>query len=294
MSQQFYGASGKNKHNLRKVLLLTSTYLVAEVIGGLLTNSLALLADAAHMLTDVGGLALALFAIWMAQKPATSERTYGYYRFEILAALANALVLIIVSFYILYEAWERFRDPPEVASIGMFFIAVIGLGVNLFGIKLLRERASESLNLKGAYFEVLSDMLSSIGAIVAAAVIWTTGWSYADPLVSAGIGLFILPRTWRLLRDAVGVLLEGTPANVSLAEVRITLQAVPGVLSVHDLHVWSLTSGMNALSAHLVSNDGEFATTLQAATQAVKDKHAIQHVTLQVEPKGWEKCETHW
>src|SRR5581483_8173198 len=199
--------AGRHQRPLVMSLLLTSGYLMAEVIGGLLTHSLALLADAGHMLTDAGGLALSLFAIRFAARPATSERTYGYYRAEILAALANAVVLVGISIYILIEAYERFRNPPEVASGVMLVIALVGLAVNLIGMVILRAGSSESLNLRGAYFEVLSDMLSSIGVILAAGVMWLTGWRYADPLVSAGIGLFILPRTWALLRQAVGVLL---------------------------------------------------------------------------------------
>ncbi|MGI0016822.1 MAG: cation diffusion facilitator family transporter, partial [Nitrososphaera sp.] len=206
--------AGQNKRRLAIVFGLTFVYLFAEVIGGLLTRSLALLADAGHMLTDVAGLGLALFAIKFAERPATPERTYGYYRVEILAAQTNAIVLIGISFYILYEAYRRFLDPPEVASKPMLLIASIGLIVNLAGLLILRAGSFESLNIKGAYFEVLSDMLTSVGVIIAGIVMWTTGWYYADPLISAGIGLFILPRTWKLLREAVGVLLEGTPSEI--------------------------------------------------------------------------------
>lgn len=200
-------ASGKNKKQLKIVLALTTTYLIAEVVGGFLTNSLALLADAGHMLTDVGGLALALLAIKFAERPATPEKTYGYYRVEILAALTNAVVLIGISIYILYEAYERFRNPPEVQSRIMLVIASIGLAINIVGVFILRAGSQESLNMKGAYFEVLSDMLTSVGVIIAGIIMLTTGWYYADPIISAGIGLFIFPRTWALLKDAVGVLL---------------------------------------------------------------------------------------
>ena len=219
--------AGKNKRRLTIVFGLTALYLVVEVIGGLLTGSLALLADAGHMLTDVAGLGLALVAIRFAKRPATPERTYGFYRVEILAALANAVVLVGISFYILYEAYQRFRDPPEVQSGMMLLVAFVGLIVNIIGIYLLRSASEESLNMKGAYFEVLSDMLTSIGVIVAGVIMLTTGWYYADPLISAGIGLFILPRTWMLLRDAVGVLLEGTPSDINLAALR---EAISGLL----------------------------------------------------------------
>ena len=287
-------AAGRHSRSLVIALVLTTAYLVTEVVGGILTRSLALLADAGHMLTDVAGLTLALFAISFAARPATPERTYGYYRAEILAALANAVLLIGISLYILIEAWDRFRNPPEVASGWMLAIAAIGLGVNAAGIVLLRSGSAESLNLKGAYFEVLSDTLSSLGVIAAAAVMWTTGWRYADPLVSAAIGLFILPRTWILLRQAVGVLLEGTPPEVDLRELREALAAVDGVANVHDLHVWALTSGVNAMSVHVVANrSDDLASMLSRVGACASGRFRIGHVTVQVEPPGWNCGDTH-
>lgn len=284
----------RNVKSLRIVFALTTAYLIAEVVGGLLTRSLALLADAGHMLTDVGGLGLALFAIQFAARPATPQRTYGYYRAEILAAVANAVALIVISIYVLYEAYRRFIDPPAVESAGMLVVAVIGLVVNVIGIALLRRDASESLNAKGAYFEVLSDLLSSVGVIVAGAIMWATGWYYADPLVSAGIGLFILPRTWTLLREAVGILLEGTPSNINLADLRARTAAVAGVAGVHDLHVWTLTSGVNALSVHVVLEPGaDYADVLRGVQALVTRSFDISHATVQVEPKGHEENETH-
>jgi len=289
-----HSPAGASKRRLAWVLGLTTVYLVVEVVGGLLTGSLALLADAGHMLTDVAGVGLALLAIRFAEKPATSERTYGYYRAEILAALTNAVVLIGISFYILYEAYQRLLDPPAVAGGWMLAIAALGLVVNLAGMLLLRPGSSESLNVKGAYFEVLSDALSSLGVILAAALIWTTGWYYADPLISAGIGLFILPRTWRLLKEATSVLLEGTPTDVSLAAVRAAIESLPGVVGVHDLHAWSLTSGVNALSAHVVIVEGaRLGETLTVVHREVTSTFSISHVTVQVEPQGWEELETH-
>lgn len=277
-------AAGKNKKRLGVVLALTTAYLVAEVVGGLLTGSLALLADAGHMLSDVAGLALALIAIRFAESPATPERTYGYYRVEILAALTNAIILIGISIYILYEAYERFRNPPQVQSGAMLAVAAVGLAVNIVGIYLLRAASEESLNMKGAYFEVLSDMLTSIGVIVAAFIMLTTGWYYADPLISAGIGLFILPRTWMLLRDAVGVLLEGTPSDVNLTALRDAIIGIPCVADVHDLHVWSLTSGVNAMSAHVVLDNGEASDNLLTRIrQRITSDFTIAHVTIQVE-----------
>ena len=286
-------AAGRNKRRLLLVFGLTGAYLVAEVVGGLVTRSLALLADAGHMLTDVGGLGFALLAIRLAERPATPERTYGYYRAEILAALTNAVVLIGVSLYILLEAFQRFRNPPEVASRGMLVVAMIGMAVNIAGMLILRSGAGESLNMKGAYFEVLSDLLTSVGVIIAGLIMLVTGWYYADPIISAAIGLFILPRTWVLLREAVGVLLEGVPADVNLEEVRRAIAEIPGVTGVHDLHVWALTSGTNALSAHVVAADGaSHADLLNAVHQRVV-RLGIAHTTVQVEPVGWERAETH-
>ena len=287
-------ASARNKGRLTLVFAFTAVYLVAEVVGGILTGSLALLADAGHMLTDVGGLGFALLAIRFAERPPSLTRTYGYYRAEILSALANAVVLIGISFYILYEAYRRFRDPPEIATVGMLVVGGIGLAVNVAGVLILRRDAAASLNVKGAYFEVLSDLLTSIGVMIAGVIMLTTGWYYADPIISAGIGLFILPRTWSLLREAVGVLLEGVPTDVDLGRLRELIAATPGVEGVHDLHVWSLTSGSNALSAHIVASDGDrYADVLARVHERVTTEFPIAHATIQVEPPGWERQETH-
>lgn len=290
MSETLYSTSYQNKSKLKLVLGLTLTYLVAEVIGGIVTKSLALLADAGHMLTDVGGLALALFAINITQRPASEGRTYGYYRAEILAALANAIVLIFISLYILYEAWQRFKSPPEVSSKNMLIIAAIGLVVNIAGMQILRKGSQQSLNMKGAYFEVLSDMLTSIGVIIAGVIMLTTGWYYADPIISAGIGLFILPRTWALLKDAVGVLLEGTPSDVNLANLKAALNAIPGVVAVHDLHVWSLTSGMNSMSAHVaIMNNANAKDVLTSIKIKMRDEFKIVHTTIQTEEADYDE-----
>lgn len=287
-------AAGRNKRQLTIVFAFTSLYLVVEVIGALMTGSLALLADAAHMLTDVGGLGLALFAIRFAERPATPERTYGYYRVEILSAVVNAVVLIGISAYILYEAYQRFRDPPAVQSLGMLAVASVGLVVNIAGMLLLRRSSTESLNLKGAYFEVLSDMLSSLGVIAAGLIMWTTNWYYADPIFSAAIGLFILPRTWSLLREAVGVLLEGTPSDVNVASLRDAIARVAGVTAVHDLHVWSLTSGLNAMSAHAVLAAGAaYDDVLRAVQARITRDFNISHTTIQIEPAGHAEREAH-
>jgi cobalt-zinc-cadmium efflux system protein len=287
-------AAGKNKRPLTIVFCLTLFYLIVEVIGGFWTGSLALLADAGHMLTDVAGVGLALLAIWFAEKPASPERTYGYYRVEILAALTNAVVLIFISLYILYEAYERFKNPPEVQSGGMLAVAGIGLVINIAGVLIMRSGSKESLNMKGAYFEVLSDMLTSIGVIIAGIIMLTTGWYYADPLISAGIGLFILPRTWMLLKDAVAVLLEGTPSDVNISNLRAALARLDGVSEIHDLHVWSLTSGVNALSVHAVLEAGaEHDDVLKRLHDCCTITFKIAHVTAQTE-REWFAChETH-
>lgn len=288
-------AAGRNKRGLAVVFGLTLTYLVVEVIGGLVTGSLALLADAGHMLTDVAGVGLALLAIRFAERPASPERTYGYYRVEILAALTNAVVLIGISLYILYEAYRRFMKPPEVESGLMLGVAAVGLIVNIVGMIILRKSSQESLNMKGAYFEVLSDMLTSIGVIVASIIMLTTGWYYADPLISAGIGLFILPRTWLLLKEAVGVLLEGTPSDVNLTALRESIAKLPGVADVHDLHVWTLTSGVNAMSTHAVLiDDAQHDSVLQALREIAKSNFKISHVTVQLENKACSADETHF
>lgn len=287
-------AAGKNKRPLAIVFCLTFFYLIVEVIGGLWTGSLALLADAGHMLTDVAGVGLALLAIWFAEKPASPEKTYGYYRVEILAALTNAVVLIFISLYILYEAYQRFKNPPEVHSAGMLAVASVGLVINIAGVFILRSGSKESLNMKGAYFEVLSDMLTSVGVIIAGIIMLTTGWYYADPLISAGIGLFILPRTWALLKDAVAVLLEGTPSDVNITALRESLSKIEGVEEVHDLHVWSLTSGVNAMSVHTVLAEGaEHDDVLERVHKACKSEFHIEHITAQTERVDFSCHESH-
>lgn len=279
--------TARNRRLLWITFGLTLTYFFVEVVGGILTNSLALLADAAHMLTDVGGLGLALFAAWMSSKPTTPAKTYGYYRVEILAALTNAVVLFLLSFYILYEAYRRFQEPPEVSSLPMLAVAAVGLVVNLAGIWLLRGSAKQSLNIQGAFLEVISDLLSSVGVLMAAGIMWTSGWYYADPIFSVVIGLFILPRSWKLMKQAVNILLEATPAHVNLAEVERAMLGVEGVASVHDLHVWTITSGIDALSAHVELADGaqpEIAAALvENLAEVLRENFKLDHSTIQVE-----------
>jgi cobalt-zinc-cadmium efflux system protein len=288
-------ATAQNRRGLLITFALSFSYFIVEVIGGLLTNSLALLADAAHMLTDVVGLGLALFATWIAQKPATAEKTYGYYRVEIVAALANAVVLVLISIYILYEAYRRLKQPPEVASLPMLVIASIGLVVNVVGVWNLHRGAKESLNVQGAFMEVVSDALGSLGAIIAALIMLTTGWYYADPIFSFLIGLFILPRAWKLLAQAVNILLEGTPAHIDLSAVEQEILKVEGVEKVHDLHVWTITSGVEALSAHVVLAENcdpkHSDRVLEQIGARLKEKFGIDHWTIQIEKSSRRKSE---
>jgi cobalt-zinc-cadmium efflux system protein len=264
--------------------VLTSAFLVVEVAAGFWTGSLALLADAGHMLTDVAGLALALFAAWIASRPPTPAKSYGYYRVEILAALANSVLLFGVAALIVYEAYRRLLAPPDVKGAPMLVVAAAGLVVNLIGMWLLHRGAGESLNVRGAYLEVVSDALGSLGVLVAGALIIATGWRLADPLIGAAIGVFIMPRTWTLLRQSVDILLEATPAHIDLVEVERAMRAVAGVRQVHDLHVWTLTSGKHAMSGHVVVDDVAASDRILRELHALlHDRFDIEHTTVQVE-----------
>lgn len=277
-------AAARARPALVATLVLTGTFLVVETLAALWTGSLALLADAGHMLTDVGGVALALFAIWIAARPPTPAKTYGYYRAEILAALVNAVVLLGVASFILVEAYRRLREPPEVLAGPMLAVAAGGLGINLVCAWLLHRDAAASLNVRAAYFEVLADALSSVAVLVAAAVILVTGWTLADVLVSVAVALLIVPRTWRLLSQAVNVLLEGTPPHLALEDIEGAMCAVPGVRRVHDLHVWTLTSGRDAMSAHVIVEDVRESDRLLETLHAVLHaRFGIDHTTIQLE-----------
>lgn len=246
-------AAGGNERSLTIALALTGTFVVIELVGGILTQSLALISDAAHMFTDTAALAIALVAIRIAKRVADARRTFGYYRFEILAAAFNAMLLFGVAVYILYEAYLRLKAPPQIESTGMLVIAAAGLAINLVSMKVLSAGKDVSLNMKGAYLEVWSDMLGSIGVIIGAVIIKLTGWSWVDSLVAVAIGLWVVPRTWTLLKSSVNILLEGVPEDVDIDQVRQTLLGVSGVASIHDLHVWALTSGKASLTVHLVT-----------------------------------------
>ncbi|KSV81308.1 cation diffusion facilitator family transporter [Ensifer adhaerens] len=263
---------------------LTGGFMLAEVVGGILTGSLALISDAMHMLTDTAALAIALVAIHVGRRPSDLLRTYGYARFEILAAAFNALLLLGVAFYILYEAWKRLSEPQEIQSGGMLVIAVIGLLVNLASMRLLTSHKDESLNVKGAYLEVWSDMLGSLAVIVGAVVIWLTGWQWVDSLLAVGIGFMVFPRTWVLLKECVNILLEGVPPGMRLADVHATIAAVPGVASVHDLHLWAITQSQPSLTAHAVLADGADAETVRRAIEEqLRATFDLHHTTLQME-----------
>ena len=264
---------------------LTTAFLIAEVIGGLLTNSLALLSDAAHMGTDVIALAISLFAVRMSRKAPDTKRTYGFARMEAIGAMINGGMLFLVAGYILWEAVGRFRQPPEISSTGMLVIAALGLIVNLISMRLLKAGSGESLNVKGAYLEVWADMLGSVGVIVGAVVIMVTGWTLVDPIIAVLIGLWVLPRTWKLLREAGQVLMQGVPAGIDLDKVRDMMLAHPGVAKVHDLHIWALGSKEPVLTAHIILTDETQPpdAVRESLAAALTEAFDIEHATLQVD-----------
>lgn len=284
MGHEHASAAASHRGRLAVVLLVSSAVLVVEVVGAAIANSLALLADAGHVLTDVGGIALALAAISMGQRPPSPARTFGYLRLEILAAVVNAVLLLLVGALVLVEAWHRLSEPPQIASGAMLGFALVGLAANALSLVLLHEGQSESLNLRGAYLEVLGDLAGSLAVIVAAVVIGLTGWTWADVVASVAIGLLILPRTMSLLRDATNVLLEATPKGVDMAQVRAHILDAPGVVDCHDLHAWTITSGMNVVSAHVViAPDAQPQAVLDALCACLADDFDIEHSTFQLE-----------
>lgn len=285
----------QNSRRLVFTLALQVVYLVAEVVGGYLANSLALLADAGHMLSDVGALGLSLFAIWVARRPATDRRTFGYFRTEILAALANAATLISISVYIFYEAWVRLRAPQPVEGLLVVWIAIGGLLVNGIGAAALHSGREHSLNIRGAWLHLLTDAAGNVGVIAGGLAVWALGWYWADPAVSILIGVLVVWSSWGLLRDAVGVLLEGTPAHIDVEQVRTALLEVPDVEAVHDLHVWTITSGLEALSCHVVVGgrderrvSGEI---LADVHHLLHQRFGLHHLTVQIEPRGFQELD---
>jgi len=277
--------AGANARMLGWALAITATFLVVEVAGGLYFNSLALLSDAGHMLTDVAALAIALLAIRLGAKPPDEKRSFGYRRSEILAAAFNALMLFAIAIYIFVEAIDRFRDPQPVQSWGMMAVAAVGLVVNLVAMRMLVAGKEASFNVKGAYLEVWADMIGSVGVIVGAILIRFTGWTWIDPVVAVLIGLWVLPRTWILLRGTVNILLEGVPDDVDLREVRDTVKRVPGVVKLRQLHVWSISDGLNRAAVHAVASPESDIGGLQSdIARLLHDRFDIADSTIQVEP----------
>lgn len=276
-------ATRESRRGLVVTLILVCLYMLAEVIGGLLSNSLALLADAGHMLSDAAALGLALFAIWMSRRPATPKRTWGFYRAEILAALINGTALLVISTLIFIEAWKRFSDPPEVESGLMIAVATGGLVVNLVGLTVLSKHRDHSLNVRGAWLHVLTDALGSLQAIIAGLLIYRFGWLWLDPVASILIAALVAYSAWSLLRDSVSVLMEGSPAHIDVDEVREVLLDHSQVVGVHDLHIWTITSGLESLSAHVVVDPDADETLLPNLQEMLSDRFGIEHVTLQLE-----------
>lgn len=273
-----------NRRRLVWVIVLTVIYMVAEVVGGILTNSLALLSDAGHMLADVAALVLALLALWFAARPITLRKTYGYYRMEILAALANGVALVVISLLIAYEAFHRIKSPESVEGFDMLLIAAGGLAVNAISAWVLHSASEENLNLRAAFLHVLGDALGSVGAIVAGLVIWQWGWTIADPIISVLMCMLILYSSWQLIRESVNILLEGTPSHINTRAVVESMQDVAGVIDVHDLHIWTISSGKDALSAHVtLEPSASHRSTLETLQEQLRKSFNIGHVTIQIE-----------
>ncbi|MEV5300398.1 cation diffusion facilitator family transporter [Amycolatopsis methanolica] len=280
-------ASARYLPRLAAALGIGVAFLLLEVVVGVVTGSLALISDAGHMLTDVLGLAMALTAIVLARRSGPSyRRTFGLYRAEVLAALANAVLLFGVAGYVIFEAVERLANPPAVPGLPVLLVAVAGLAANVVAFALLRDGSKESLNLRGAYLEVLADLIGSVGVLVSGVITLTTGWRYADALIGVAIGLFVLPRTFTLARRALRILFQHAPAEVDVERISAELAELAGVCDVHDLHVWTLTSGMEVASAHLtLERTAQPAEVLAAAQTLLKDQYSIEHATLQCEPR---------
>ena len=278
---------GADRRALAITFVLTAAFTIVEVVGGLITGSLALLADAGHMLSDALSLGVALFAVWLAGRPSTPNRSFGYKRAEILAALFNGATLVAISIWIFIEAYHRFREPPEILGGWMLVVAAVGLVVNAAGAAILSRSGGESLNLQGALRHVVADILGSLGAFVAALMILTTGWYYADPVISVLIGVLVLGSSWKLLRDSTNVLLEGTPRGIDADDVGRSMAASEGVREIHDLHIWTITSGFPALAAHvLVGRDENCHARRRDLEELLAREYGIEHTTLQVDHAG--------
>jgi cobalt-zinc-cadmium efflux system protein len=291
MGQHEHLKSGrtKSKSRMLAVLAIICTFMVIEIVTAVLSHSLALMADAGHMLTDVGALLLGLTAIWFAGKPATAEKTYGYYRSEILAGFINALALVGISLFIIVEASERLKNPPEVAAVPIFCVALLGLIVNFVSLRLLSDSKAESINTRAAYLEILGDSMVSGGVMVSSIIVYFTHWYAADPIISGLIGLIILPRTWLLLSECTNILMEGTPGHIDLSELRRAMLGVEGVIEVHDVHVWTITSGLDSMSGHVrIDPKAQAEVVLDAVTKVLKDEFELHHTTIQVEQAACE------
>lgn len=272
---------------LRQALIITASFMVVEFVGGWWTNSLALIADAGHMLTDAAALGLSLFAIWFIRRPATPEKTYGYFRVEILAALINGVALVGIALAVLYESYERFLRPQEVKSLEMLLIGSLGLVANLASAYVLHSSHLDNLNVRGALLHVIGDVLGSVAVIVAALAMRLAGAYWADPAVSALVSLLILASAWKLVRDSVAILLEGTPSHVNVAEMKQELSKVPGVEAVHDLHVWTLTSGVHVMTCHAVVGDERRRNeVLSRLSELSRERFNVRHTTIQIEEAG--------
>ncbi len=281
-------ATDANRKRLTITLMLVVLYMGAEVVGGLLSNSLALLADAGHMFSDAAALGLALFALWFSRRPATTTHTFGYYRTEILAALVNAATLVAISIYIVVEAVRRMRAPPEVEGGLMMAVAAGGLVVNIVGLMVLHGGRDDNLNIRGAWLHVLTDMLGSVQALVAGGLILWLGWDWADPVASLLIGLLVVYSAWSLMRESVGVLMQRAPGHVDVDELRSAILELDGVRGVCDLHVWTVTSGMESMSGHVIVAPGSGGTAmLTQVRDLIHDRFGIGHVTVQLEPEGF-------
>jgi cobalt-zinc-cadmium efflux system protein len=284
---------GQHKTRLMGTLALTVAYMIAEIVGGYLADSLALLADAGHMFSDAVALGLSLFAAWIAQRPPTPQHSYGYYRAEILAALANGATLVAIAVLIFVEAVHRISAPEPVRGMLMLSIAAGGLAVNLAGLAILHGGKDENLNLRGAWLHLLTDALGSIAALTAGALIWAFGWYWADPVASMLIALLVIYSAWALLRQAIDILMERTPAHLNSDEVRRAMLAAPGIRDVHDLHIWTITSGMDSLSAHVSLRAGhEPHQALEDLRLVLHEQFGIDHITIQIELAGPEACRT--
>jgi len=284
-------ATGRHRKRLLVVVAITASVFVAEVIGGLLSGSLALLADAGHMLTDSTGLVIALIAATLAARPATTARTFGLQRAEVLAALVNGLLLVAIAVWVLVQALQRWDEPAKIDSGLMLGVAVVGIAANTAGLLILRAGAADSLNVRAAYLEVLGDLLGSVAVVIAAVVILTTGYTRADSIASLAIFLLIVQRAWSLLRDVVEVLLEAAPRDVDLEQVRAHIRGVPGVVDVHDLHAWTITSGVPVLSAHVVVDQdcidqGRSGEVLDSLAECLGGHFDVEHCTFQLEPES--------